>query len=201
MGNRPGGHKEQQAKKTQNMPLFSLFLLAEELWQGFAASVVSHEDSYSRPENFSCPSGWILGPTGMGCVLLQTDALTWVEASESCWKNHQQAHLAEIKNEEEKDFLRTLVSEFPDDTVYGWWIGATDLNREGSWYWTHSLEPMDFSDWYPDEPNNQHGAENCAMIYGKAVSPWMYFWNDYICTTSKYGDDWSVFSICQRALE
>ena len=24
---------------------------------------------------------------------------------------------------------RTLVSEFPDDTVYGWWIGATDLNR------------------------------------------------------------------------
>ena len=23
------------------------------------------------------------------------------------------------------------------------------LPREGSWYWTHSLEPMDFSDWYP----------------------------------------------------
>ena len=26
-------------------------------------------------------------------------------------------------------YNRTLVSEFPDDTVYGWWIGATDLNR------------------------------------------------------------------------
>ena len=63
--------KSSKPKKTQNMPLFFLFLLAEELWQGFAASVVSHEDSYSRPENFSCPSGWILGPTGMGCVLLQ----------------------------------------------------------------------------------------------------------------------------------
>ena len=24
---------------------------------------------------------------------------------------------------------RTLVSEYPDDTVYGWWIGATDLNK------------------------------------------------------------------------
>ena len=35
--------------------------------------------------------------------------MTWVEASESCWKNHQQAHLAEIKNEEEKDFLRCLI--------------------------------------------------------------------------------------------
>ena len=27
------------------------------------------------------------------------------------------------------NYNRTLVSEFPDDTVYGWWIGATDLNR------------------------------------------------------------------------
>merc|ERR1711973_242804 len=189
MGNRPGGHKEQQAKKTQNMPLFFLFLLAEELWQGFAASVVSHEDSFSRPENLSCPSGWILGPTGIGCVLLQTDALTWVEASESCWKNHQQAHLAEIKNEEEKDFLRTLVSEFPDDTVYGWWIGATDLNREGSWYWPHSLVPLDFSAWFPGEPDNLEGGENCAMIYGYANPEKKPFWNDYHCShsNSPYG--------------
>ena len=55
---------------------------------------------------------------------------------------------------------------------------------------------------YPDEPNNQHGAENCAMIYGRAVSSWMYFWNDYHCTkSSDAGEGWSVFSICQRSLE
>jgi len=177
------------------MTLLFLFVLAHGLWRGFAATDVSHD------EDSPCPSGWILAPQGMGCVLLQTEALTWVDASESCWKNHQ-AHLAEIKSEEQKDFLRTLVSEFPDDTVYGWWIGATDLNREGSWYWTHSLEPMDFSDWYPGEPNNQHGAENCAMIYGKAVASWMYFWNDYHCTKSTdAGEGWSVFSICQKSLE
>ena len=39
----------------------------------------------------------------------QTDAMTWVEASESCWKTHQQAHLAEIKNEEEKNFIRWFI--------------------------------------------------------------------------------------------
>ena len=28
------------------------------------------------------------------------------------------------------DFLpRTILSLFPDDAVFGWWIGATDLNR------------------------------------------------------------------------
>ena len=28
------------------------------------------------------------------------------------------------------DFLpRTILSLFPDDAVFGWWIGAADLNR------------------------------------------------------------------------
>ena len=70
--------KSNKPKKSQNMPLFFLFLLAEELWQGFAASVVSHEDSFSRHENLSCPSGWILGPTGMGCVLLQVATTSYL---------------------------------------------------------------------------------------------------------------------------
>ena len=70
--------KSSKPKKSQNMPLFFLFLLAEELLQGFEASVVSHKDSFSRHENFSCPSGWILGPTGMGCVLLQVAATSYV---------------------------------------------------------------------------------------------------------------------------
>ena len=118
---------------------------------------------------------------------------------------------------------RTTVSEFPDNRVYGWWIGATDLNRwifflafpfwpsfklgclnrEGSWYWAHSLEPMDYSDWYPGEPNNQHENENCAIIYGLAVAGWMPFWDDYHCSNSTYqgpsSQTWgSLYSICQK---
>ena len=107
------------------MTLLFLFVLAQGPWRGFAATDASHEDS-------PCPSGWILAPQGLGCVLLQvaakvpqawylarkldstlikcvliwqTEALTWVDASESCWKNHQ-AHLAEIKSEEQRDFIR-----------------------------------------------------------------------------------------------
>ena len=31
-------------------------------------------------------------------------------------------------------------------------LSPLSFPREGSWYWTHSLEPMDFSDWYPGQP-------------------------------------------------
>merc|ERR1711936_503648 len=160
-----------------------------------------HEDA----ENVEppCAPGWLQGPPGMGCLLMQTEALTWVDAAASCWRNYQGAHLVEIKNEEQQEFLRTTVSEFPDNRVYGWWIGATDLNREGSWYWAHSLEPMDYSDWYPGEPNNQHENENCAIIYGLAVAGWMPFWDDYHCSNSTYqgpsSQTWgSLYSICQK---
>merc|ERR1712210_398515 len=56
----------------------------------------------------SCPSGWWAGPAGLGCVLLQTEELTWEEAAENCWTNYK-AHLVEIKNEEQQDFLRTIL--------------------------------------------------------------------------------------------
>ena len=77
----------------------------------------------------------------------QTESLTWEDAALGCWGNYS-AHLVEIKNEEQQAFLRwalgldnplwptfwnnfsrTILSLFPDDSVYGWWIGATDLNR------------------------------------------------------------------------
>ena len=77
--------------------------------------------------------------------------MNWEEAANSCWKNYT-AHLVEIKNEEQQDFIRwvskvpllsaasifvayndhiprAMLSMFPDESVYGWWIGATDLNR------------------------------------------------------------------------
>merc|ERR1712037_664165 len=120
------------------------------------------------------------------------EELTWEEAAENCWTNYK-AHLVEIKNEEQQDFLRTILGLFPDDDVYGWWIGATDLNREGSWYWAHSLESMEYSGWFPGEPNNYLGDENCALIWSNEVPNRKSFWNDYHCSYDSY-------SICQQTL-
>merc|ERR1719264_2150728 len=125
------------------------------------------EMSNANSSSSSCPSGWWAGPAGLGCVLL--------------------------KNEEQQDFLRTILGLFPDDDVYGWWIGATDLNREGSWYWPHSLESMEYSGWFPGEPNNYLGDENCALIWSNEVPNRKSFWNDYHCSYDSY-------SICQQTL-
>ena len=47
------------------MTLLFLFVLAQGLWRGFAATDVSHD------EDSPCPPGWIMAPEGLGCVLLQ----------------------------------------------------------------------------------------------------------------------------------
>merc|ERR1712037_174332 len=150
----------------------------------------------------SCSSGWLPGPAGLGCVLLQTESLTWEAAAKSCWENYQ-AHLVEIKNKDQQEFLRTILHDVPFDSVYGWWIGATDLNREGSWYWTHSLEPMDYSDWDTkgSQPDDDLGDENCAMIWGFPNRD--HFWNDFHCSYARSHAPYpegSIFSICQRSL-
>merc|ERR1712037_1030639 len=35
------------------------------------------EMSNANSSSSSCPSGWWAGPAGLGCVLLQTEELTW----------------------------------------------------------------------------------------------------------------------------
>ena len=52
--------------------------------------------------------------------------------------------------------------------------------------------------WFPGEPDNLEGGENCAMIYGYANPEKKPFWNDYHCShsNSPYG---LLFSICQRS--
>ena len=53
------------------MTLLFLFVLVQGHWRGFAAADASQEESSLRIEESPCPSGWILAPQGLGCVLLQ----------------------------------------------------------------------------------------------------------------------------------
>ena len=41
------------------------------------------------------------------------------------------------------------------------------LNREGKWYWSHSLASVDMDfGWFQDEPNNRLGIEHCGELRG-----------------------------------
>merc|ERR1712080_163376 len=129
---------------------------------------------------------------GLGCVLAkgQEESLNWDLATAACWQEHE-AHLVEVRTEAQHIFLSELVS-LVDSEQETWWIGATDQNREGKWYWAHSLEPITYSQWGDGEPDNSgdiYHKQNCAMM-NKSQS---YNWNDEICRAPS-------FYVCQLSV-
>ena len=62
-----------------------------------------------------------------------------------------------------------------------WWTGATDLGREGHWYWAGSLATVGDFLWY--KPTNQPNggiAHNCMFL--ENGGSYEFYGNDYGCT-------------------
>jgi len=56
------------------------------------------------------------------------------------------------------------------------WIGATDAGHEGKWTWTNGAA-IKGGNWWPGEPNNCCGGQNCAVVnFGKPGK-----WDDQGC--------------------
>ncbi|XP_012877940.1 PREDICTED: C-type lectin domain family 4 member F isoform X2 [Dipodomys ordii] len=100
---------------------------------------------------------------------------SWHEAEKFCVS--QGAHLASVTSQEEQDFMVYFTS-----SAYHW-IGLTDKDTEGSWYWVdgtpfNSTESREF--WETNQPDNwlhKHGErEDCVQIQKK--------WNDIYCSAS-----------------
>ncbi|KAJ8321055.1 hypothetical protein KUTeg_002642 [Tegillarca granosa] len=68
-----------------------------------------------------------------------------------------------------------------------YWIGASDLQHEGTFRWEGTGQKVKFNDWSSHQPDNYRGREDCAHLWKKRG----YRWNDMPCT-SKSG------YICQR---
>ncbi|XP_056388842.1 C-type lectin domain family 4 member M-like isoform X3 [Hyla sarda] len=122
-----------------------------------------------------CPPGWTLFETS--CYLHSAeDARSWGESLP--WCRVQGGHLVVINDEEEQNFLESLVN----DTI---WIGLSDYHREGNWRWVDGT-PYDSTtwSWHTDQPNND-GDEDCVTL--SRVSKW----NDDKCS-EKYK------SVCER---
>ncbi|XP_056388841.1 CD209 antigen-like isoform X2 [Hyla sarda] len=83
-----------------------------------------------------CPPGWTLFETS--CYLHSAeDARSWGESLP--WCRVQGGHLVVINDEEEQNFLESLVN----DTI---WIGLSDYHREGNWRWVDGT-PYDSTTW------------------------------------------------------
>ena len=125
---------------------------------------------------------------GLGCLLFGTEPGTFQDANTFCFNNS--AHLVEILTESQMDYMvmeLQLLESFVGPRQY--WGGGTDWNREGHWYWAHSLIPIESFVWYKTEPN-QRITENYMGFHPS---------QGYYCRDVGNDND-EYFPICQKAI-
>ena len=119
--------------------------------------------------------GWEDGRSvGLGYLWFEKDAhLTHSEAVKFCEKKH--GHLIEIDSQAQLDYVvNTLkiisknVRVFPLGFSHakGWWGGATDEDKEGTWLWEESGAPVQSFVWgtNPQQPNSHGDEDNFCFL-------------------------------------
>ncbi|ROL55169.1 Mannose-binding protein [Anabarilius grahami] len=84
------------------------------------------------------------------------------------------------RSEDENKVLTSMQAVLDSTYVY---IGATDTQKEGHFV-DMSGQPLTFTNWKENEPNDYQGAEDCTIIYKSGV------WNDINCDS-----EWHV--VCE----
>jgi len=100
-------------------------------------------------------------------------AKTWMDAEQFC-QDRFGTHLASIHNEAQNSEIYGLFSGAA-------WLGLSDRDNEGKWVWTDG-SAYDFKNWYPGEPNNWGGYEDCTTSHRwSSVKKW----NDLGCSKAR----------------
>ena len=71
----------------------------------------------------------------------------------SAWCQNNGGYLVEILNESQMDFLimqLNFVEVYEGSKL--WWTGGSDNNREGNWYWQHTLQDVENFVWDEGRP-------------------------------------------------
>jgi hypothetical protein len=108
-------------------------------------------------------------------------ATNWLTAQQAA--TNMGGHLAVIETKEENkalsDFLLPLSNNFPSaadggDARYAW-LGASDIETEGSWSWVNDTDFSQYSNWgngvYGNEPDNSMGTQDTLAM---GMTPWPY---------------------------
>jgi len=70
------------------------------------------------------------------------------------------------------------------------WLGGSDLANENTFVWESSKKPFGYTNWYPGEPDDHQGKEDCVAM-GVAVGARFDHWLDLDC------DGWRLSSMCE----
>ncbi|PIK62109.1 Alpha-N-acetylgalactosamine-specific lectin [Apostichopus japonicus] len=167
---------------------------------GFTALVLLSSSIYLAKASCSsrkCPSGWT--SFGTNCYRFFNDPLrTWMDAETFCQTfstSGVKGHLTTIESSDENDFVndfwKTMRPDKPASEQQSVWIGYSDRDEEGIFVGVDGSVPA-FTDWWPSQPNNYYGVQDCGSIWKPKDSD-LGKWNDWTCTNT-YG------FICKIAL-
>ena len=95
--------------------------------------------------------------------------------------------LVEIDSDEENTALVEEINRrgYTDRNI-NFWIGLTDLEKEGDWRLASDYSKPSYLNWHKGEPNNGGGAlgnEDCARIRIGPKPSWKDTWSDIRCNT------------------
>ncbi|XP_033761145.1 lectin BRA-3-like isoform X2 [Pecten maximus] len=121
------------------------------------------------------------------CYLFESMPVSWNRAKLNCIQIG--AYLARPDTSSKDTFLETHPQR--KDTAY--WVGATDMDVEGTWRWTDNDEDVNFSNWGANQPNNWGSGQDCLSIGYETGGDRV--WNDDDCNMYKpYICEKAVFS-------
>ncbi|VTJ81540.1 Hypothetical predicted protein [Marmota monax] len=132
----------------------------------------SHPDRLCRP----CPWDWTFFQGN--CYFFSKSQRNWHDSVTAC--QEVGAQLVVIKSTEEQSFLQQT-----SDIQGSAWLGLSDLNKEGAWYWVDG-SPLSLNltrYWMPGQPNNR-GGQDCVEVRSSG-------WKDSKC-------DYKKFWVCKR---
>ena len=117
-----------------------------------------------------CPLGW--DAYRRHCYLYVEQQETFNTAESNCNARAQgsrESHVTSVLDTDEAAFLAGYIQHGSA------WIGFTDIAIEGNWVWQDGQPtgPQDW--WYPNQPDNAAGNEDCVHM-GANMG-----WNDYPC--------------------
>ncbi|XP_052087881.1 pulmonary surfactant-associated protein D-like [Mytilus californianus] len=96
--------------------------------------------------------------------------------------------LAVVNSAEENKFLnQTILQKTGGSTNESYWLDGTDFETEGTWKWSSTKQEMAYKNFYPGQPDDQSGNEDCLAISTAHKGQWA----DMHCYEK-------LFSICEK---
>ncbi|XP_063401905.1 perlucin-like protein [Mytilus trossulus] len=134
----------------------------------------------------NCQKNWI--HHGNSCYLLSTQKSAWQSAVNVC--RVYGGTLAVVNSAEENKFLNhTFLQMTGGSTNESYWLDGWDFHSEGTWKWSSTKQEMAYKNFYPGQPDDQNGNEDCLVISAAYNGQWA----DMDCYTT-------LFSICEKDL-